>query len=166
MQKFDGSWVYGTRCHHGFIDGFHTGYNLEALRLLQDTTGANDLDDIVEKGMNYYRQQFFLADGTVKYYHDRVWPLDTHSVAQAIITLLKVGDTDADVVLADRVVEHACETLYMPDKKRFVYQKGRWLTNRVNYLRWTQAWALYALSFYAAHRLNPAPRPISRSARS
>ncbi len=40
----DGSWAYGTRHHHGFIDGFHTGYNLEALHLIRTTLATNEFD--------------------------------------------------------------------------------------------------------------------------
>ncbi|SAK50371.1 hypothetical protein AWB80_01431 [Caballeronia pedi] len=162
MQRTDGAWIYGTRGHHGFIDGFHTGYNLEALTLLQETTGTAEFSEAIDRGMDYYRQHFFLLDGTVKYYHDRTWPLDTHSVAQAIVTLLKVGGTRNDQFLVERVLSRAKESLYMPAEKRFVYQKGRWVTNRINYLRWTQAWAFYALSLYAAHETNqPEPHHAS-----
>lgn len=150
MQREDGSWLYGTRAHHAFIDGFHTGYNLEALSSLQTTLKTSDFSTAIGKGMTYYRQHFFLPDGTVKYYNDRIWPMDTHSVAQAVITLLKVGGTREDRALVEAVWSQAHRSLYLVNKNRFVYQRGRWLTNRVNYFRWTQAWAFYALSFYAA----------------
>lgn len=150
MQRADGAWVYGTRSHHAFIDGFHTGYNLEALDSLQRTLEIREFDETIERGMDYYRRHFFLVDGTVKYFHDCVWPLDTHSVAQAVVTLVKVGSSEADLVLATDVLSRAYSSLYLPEGKRFVYQKGRWLTNRINYLRWTQAWAFYALSLYGA----------------
>jgi polysaccharide biosynthesis protein VpsJ len=150
MQQHDGAWPYGVRSHHKFIDGFHTGYNLEALHSLQCTLGMSEFSSVIEKGMDYYRKNFFLVDGTVKYYHDRIWPIDTHSVAQAVITLVNVGGTDEDFALADLVLSRAHASLYLADQKRFVYQKGRWITNRVNYLRWTQAWAFYALSIYAS----------------
>lgn len=152
MQREDGAWVYGTRSHHGFIDGFHTGYNLEALSSLQQTASIAEFDKAIEKGMDYYRRHFFLDDGTVKYYHDRIWPIDMHSVAQAIITLSKTGRSPDDEALSRKVLAHALNTLYMPGQQRFVYQKGRWLTNRINYMRWTQSWAFYALSLYAANQ--------------
>jgi polysaccharide biosynthesis protein VpsJ len=151
MQKIDGAWAYGTRSHHGFIDGFHTGYNLEALDSLRNTLGTDEFDEAIAKGMNYYRQHFFLHDGTVKYYHDRIWPLDTHSVAQALVTLVKVGRTKEDFARAELVLSRAYATLYSAPGERFVYQKGRWFANKINYLRWTQAWAFYALSLYTAN---------------
>lgn len=149
MQSDDGSWLYGVRSHHAFVDGFHTGYNLEALDSLGRAAQTDEFLNSIGKGLRYYREKFFQADGTVKYYNNSVWPLDTHSVAQAVITLVRVGETDEDFAIAERVLSKARASLYLADQKRFLYQKGRWVTNRVNYLRWTQAWAFYALSVYA-----------------
>jgi polysaccharide biosynthesis protein VpsJ len=150
MQRADGAWAYGTRAHHSFVDGFHTGYNLEALNALQRSAATGEFGSAITRGMDYYRQHFFLSDGTVKYYDTTIWPLDTHSVAQALITLLTISGAEEDKSLANRVFERAVQTLYMPTRSRFVYQKTRFATNRINYLRWTQAWAFYALSIYAS----------------
>ena len=151
-QAADGSWVYGARHHHQFIDGFHTGYNLEALCLLRDALGTAEFDACIARGYRYYVDTFFEADGTAKYYNTSVYPIDMHSFAQAIFTLLKVGGTPADLALCDKVVQRAIELLYLPDKGQFIYQKTRWLTNRINYTRWTQAWAYYSLAYYNRFR--------------
>jgi hypothetical protein len=148
MQASDGSWLYGTRPHHGFIDGFHTGYNLEALSLLQESLETQEFQSAIDHGMAYYRRMFFLPDGTVKYFDRSKWPLDTHSFAEAILTLTNVGRTADDIALAGLVVERMIADLYLPKAKRFIYQKGKNFTNKINYLRWTQAWAFYALSSY------------------
>ncbi|TDY16888.1 hypothetical protein B0G81_8019 [Paraburkholderia sp. BL6665CI2N2] len=150
MQRPDGAWLYGTRSHHAFVDGFHTGYNLEALRLIGMAHKTDEFAAVVEHGLSFYRRSFFLKDGTVKYYDAKVWPLDTHSVSQALITLLTVGETADDLRLAGAVLNRAIETLYLPAKTRFVYQRNRFTTNRINYLRWTQAWAFYSLALYAS----------------
>lgn len=151
-QAADGSWVYGALHHHQFIDGFHTGYNLEALCLLRDAMQTEEFDLCIDKGYRYYVATFFAADGTAKYYNTSVYPIDMHSFAQAIFTLLKVGGTPADLELCDKVVQRAIDLLYLPGKGQFVYQKTRWLTNRINYARWTQAWAYYSLAFYNRYR--------------
>lgn len=147
-QVEDGSWVYGTRHHHRFIDGFHTGYNLEALHMLREASGTEAFDAAIARGYAYYVKTFFTADGTAKYYHNALYPIDMHSFAQAVFTLLKVGGTATDRALCDKVVQRAVELMYLPAKGQFIYQKTRWLTNRINYTRWTQAWAYYALAFY------------------
>lgn len=151
-QSDDGSWVYGARSHHRFIDGFHTGYNLEALRMLRDAAGTREFEHSLRKGYAYYVNTFFTANGTAKYYHNARYPLDMHSFAQAVFTLLEVGGTPADRHLCDKVVQRAIALLYLPAKHRFIYRKTRWLTNPIDYTRWTQAWAYYALAFYNRYR--------------
>jgi len=145
-QGADGSWVYGARHHHQFIDGFHTGYNLEALDLLRRSLCVDEFDNAITKGLSYYKANFFESDGTAKYYHNNRYPLDMHSVSQALITLIKVGGTEADLVLAEKIMQRSIESLYLPAKQRFVYQITKHFTNRINYMRWTQAWVYYSFS--------------------
>lgn len=151
-QAKDGSWVYGARHHHQFKDGFHTGYNLEALCLLRDALKIDEFDECIAKGHQYYVETFFEADGTAKYYDNSVYPLDMHSFAQAIFTLLKVGGTAADVELCEKVVQRAMDLMYRPSTGLFIYQKTRHFTNRINYMRWTQAWAYCSFAFYNRFR--------------
>ena len=146
MQAADGSWVYGTLPHHGFIDGFHTGYNLEALKMISDVFGIDDFDTAIEDGFRYYKQTFLTPDGSVKYYDNSLYPIDMHSIAQAIITLLKVGGTEEDMARAEKIARWGIDEMYLPAKKRFRYQKHRFYSNNIDYTRWTQAWSYYSLS--------------------
>lgn len=150
-QREDGAWVYGARHHHQFIDGFHTGYNLEALHLLRTALATSEFDDVIALGYRYYVDNFFEPDGTAKYYNTHRYPIDMHSFAQAIFTLLKIGGSAADQALCDKVVQRAIELMYVPKTGLFIYQKTRWFTNRINYSRWTQAWAYSSLAFYNRH---------------
>ena len=147
-QGEDGSWVYGSRHHHQFIDGFHTGYNLEALHVLRTALATNEFDSVIEQGLSYYKTHLFEQDGTAKYYHNNRYPLDMHCVSQAIFTLLKVGGTVKDLQLVEKIIKKAIESLYMPKKKRFVYQKHKGFSNKINYIRWTQAWVYYSFAFF------------------
>lgn len=147
-QGEDGSWVYGSRHHHQFIDGFHTGYNLEALQILKESLKTSQFDYAIEKGLKYYKAELFESDGTAKYYNNNVYPLDMHCVSQAIFTLLKVGKTDADIAFAEKVIQRSIDTLYIESKGQFVYQKTKNSSNKINYIRWTQAWVYYSFAFY------------------
>jgi hypothetical protein len=147
-QASDGSWVYGSRHHHQFIDGFHTGYNLEALHLLRTSLATDVFDRSIDQGLVFYKEHLFEQDGTAKYYHNNRYPLDMHCVSQAIFTLLKVGGTEEDVQLADKIIGKAIESLYMSQEQRFVYQKHKGFTNRVDYIRWTQAWVYFSFAFF------------------
>lgn len=147
-QKEDGAWVYGDRHHHQFIDGFHTGYNLEALDFLRKSLNINDFDDAIEKGLAYYKKELIDSNCLAKYYHDNLYPLDMHCATQLVLTLIKVGKTDADIRLAHDVIQASIKELYLPNKKQFVYQKTATGTNKINYARWTQAWVYYSFAFF------------------
>lgn len=140
-QRPDGAWVYGNDGNQQWVDHFHTGFVLDCLDVC-----ANVLDDAglrrqVDRGYRFYREQMFTAEGTPRYYPDRLYPLDAHSYAQAILTLLRRGDR----TLARRVASLAIRDLWIPGR-HFSYQKTRWYRNRVSYLRWSQAWMFRALA--------------------
>lgn len=135
--------------HHQFVDGFHTGFNLEALNLLRKSVATDEFDDNINVGMKYYRENFFLEDGTAKYYQDRVYPLDMHSFSQGIITLLNIADMRSDLALAKKIAGRAIESLYSTEDMKFIYQRGRWLKNRIDYIRWTQSWAYLSFMLLA-----------------
>ena len=83
-QNEDGSWHYAETDYQGWIDSFHTGFNLESIRWFLTLGHGEEYRQAYEKGVRYYAENFFLPDGTPKYYHDRVYPIDIHSPAQAI----------------------------------------------------------------------------------
>jgi hypothetical protein len=147
-QADDGSWVYGSRHHHQFIDGFHTGYNLEALQLISTSLATSEFADAIARGLAYYKAELFEADGTAKYYHNNRYPLDMHSVAQAVFTLLRVGGTADDLALAEKVIDWSLREMYIADKAQFYYQKQPGFSNKINYIRWTQAWVYYSFAFF------------------
>jgi hypothetical protein len=157
-QGEDGFWVYGSRHHHQFIDGFHTGYNLEALHVLRTALATNEFDSAIEQGLRYYKTHLFEQDGTAKYYHNNRYPLDMHCVSQAVFTLLKVGGTVEDVKLAAKIINKSIDTLFMPNQKRFVYQKHKNFTNKINYIRWTQAWVYYSFAYFNNFNDKPLPK--------
>jgi hypothetical protein len=145
-QRVDGSWDYGESPTQRWIDNFHTGYNLCALRRIGREAETTEFLVHVSRGFEFYRQHFFQEDGAPKYFHDRTYPLDVHSVAQSILTLLELKDLDeANVKLARSVFQWAMANLWNEDGF-FYYQKLRWATIKIPYMRWGQAWMLLALA--------------------
>ena len=81
-----------------------------------------------------------------RYFHQRTWPVDIHSIAQALITLNELAAYDArSRPLAREVSAWALREMRAPEGW-FYYQKWPWGTNRINYMRWSQAWMLLALA--------------------
>ena len=79
-QRADGSWDYGESGAQGWVDNFHTGYNLCALNSISKSTGTSEFDSIIRDGYQFYIRHFFTDDGVPKYYHNRTYPIDIHSV--------------------------------------------------------------------------------------
>ena len=144
-QRDDGSWFYADTSIQSWIDSFHTGFNLQAIRYILDTGLAPEYRAAYRKGVKYYAGNFFLEDGTPKYYHDRIYPIDIHSPAQAICFFCREGKEYQD--LTDRIVNWMMKNLYS-GKGFFYFRKGRFMTNRIPYMRWSQAWAFHALTEY------------------
>jgi len=144
-QQADGSWYYGEAASQRWIDNFHTGYNLCALRDLSNYAATTEFDVVIRHGLDFYRHHFFRADGSVRYFHDRTYPIDIHSVAQSIITLVKFKDLDSgSIPLAQSVLQWALTHMW-DDRGFFFYRVLRLHTNRISYMRWSQAWMLLAM---------------------
>jgi len=144
-QHEDGSWFYADTNIQNWIDSFHTGFNLQAIRYILQAGLAPEHKAACHKGVEYYARNFFLADGTPKYYHNRVYPIDIHAPAQAICFFAREGKEYRD--LTDRTVTWMVRNMWS-DKGFFYFRKGRCLTNRIPYCRWSQAWAFHAFTEY------------------
>jgi rhamnogalacturonyl hydrolase YesR len=145
-QREDGSWFYAEASIQQWIDSFHTGFNLESVRWFRRCGEAAEYEEAYHKGVSYYAQNFFLADGTPKYYHDRVYPIDIHAPAEAITFFAGEGPEYSE--LAERVLSWMLTNMRDEDGY-FYFRKGRRLTNKIPYMRWSQAWAFRALTEYA-----------------
>lgn len=147
-QNADGSWYYGERDSPSqkWIDNFHTGFNLCALRHAGGFAKTDEFEPCIKRGFDFFLRNFFESDGAPKYFHNRKYPLDVHSVAQSIITLVTLNDLNPmNLDLAQSVFRWALDNLW-DNRGYFFYQKHRFWTNRIPYLRWGQAWMLLALA--------------------
>jgi uncharacterized protein YyaL (SSP411 family) len=152
-QAPDGSWAYGEGKSQGWIDNFHTGYNLCALRSIARYIGTAEFDECITRGFAFYRDHFFCSDGSVRYYHDRDYPKDIHCVAQALITLITLEDLDpSNRMLAKTALSWALERMW-DDSGFFYYRVHRLKIVRTSYMRWSQAWMLLALAMMVEHPL-------------
>jgi len=145
-QQSDGSWFYGEANTQQWIDNFHTGYNLCALRDMSKFASTSEFDAAIRQGFEFYRHHFFKEDGVVRYFHDRTYPIDIHCVAQSIITLVTFKDLGHDnLLLANLVLEWALGHMWN-DQGFFYYRVLRSHKNRISYMRWSQAWMLLAMA--------------------
>src|SRR5467141_3006896 len=145
-QHADGSWDYGEGLSQRWIDNFHTGYNLCALRCIGRYAGTMEFESSIRHGLEFYRAHFFREDGAPRYFHNRTYPVDIHCVAQSIITLLALKDLDPSNVILARSVFHWATNHMWDERGFFYYPVLRSCTIRTPYMRWAQAWMLLAMS--------------------
>jgi len=150
-QREDGSWAYGEAPSQNWIDNFHTGYNLVALRRIHDYTGKTEFDASIQRGFKFYKSHFIREDGAPKYYHNATYPIDIHSVAQSIITLSEFSDLGkGNDDLAYSVLNWALANMW--DRRGFFYyQMSPFYTVKISFMRWSQAWMLLSLSTFLIH---------------
>jgi rhamnogalacturonyl hydrolase YesR len=147
FQNKNGSWTYGTLPFHQWIDNFHTGYNLECISDYTKFSGDRSYSSYLENGFNYYINHFFTGEGIPKYYNDFVYPIDIHAPAQFVITLVKLGKFEEQKELMNKVLGWTIENM-QSEKGYFYYQINKFFSSKIPYMRWAQAWMLYALSAY------------------
>ena len=160
-QRADGSWAYGADSYQSWSDNFHTAFVLDSLARvlraceqaeLERAAAENDSDAREEilraivRGYAFWRSSFFLADGWPKYYHHAAHPADAHSAGAAVVACIELRELEPDAMeLATRVARWSVRELY-DSRGFFYYQKRRLHTVRTPYMRWSQAWMMYALA--------------------
>ena len=151
-QNADGSWYYGELPTQRWIDNFHTGFNLVALSHYRRYMADSSLDEVLQRGYVFWDQHFFMPDGAPKYYHDRLYPMDIHCAAQGILTYLEFAENNEQALTKAQQIAAWTIRNMRSVRGYFYYQKHRWYTIRIPYMRWSQAWMFYALSTLLTHR--------------
>jgi hypothetical protein len=148
QQHEDGSWDYGQAPSQRWIDNFHTGFNLVALRRIGEYAETAQFESSLRHGFAFYKAHFFRPDGAPKYYHNATYPIDIHSVAQSIITLVDLREFAEDNLdLTHSVLKWAMANMWDP-RGFFYYQKWPYLKVHTSFMRWSQAWMLLALATF------------------
>jgi len=143
-QRPDGSWPYGDTDSLGWVDSFHTAYNLDGLLQLWLRTGSARIRESLLLGAEYWSSNFFDTTGAPRYYATRARPYDIHSAATAVdvgARLASWGFIDAQLPM--RVARWTADNLVDQKTGRTYYQRHRLWTDRRNFVRWGDAhWAL------------------------
>jgi len=149
-QNTDGSWYYGKKPIQHFIDHYHTAYILESLENIDSYTGQRyELTNNIERGLNFYLNNMFTQESAPKFYKNAVYPIESHCSGAAIKALCVLSGRFGKGLFdrATKISRWTIENLYDHKKGYFYYQKRKFWTNKVNYLRWSQAWMFAGLSY-------------------
>jgi polysaccharide biosynthesis protein VpsJ len=146
-QRPDGSWYYGEKANLHWVDNFHTAYVLDCFKHYGEATGDTQFDAAMMRGYEYWKQTFFLSDGTPRYYDRKTLPIDIQCSSQAIDTLVFFRDRDPESVkLATKVAQWTIAN--MQDSSGYFYYRrySKYIVNRTPTLHWGQATMMCALA--------------------
>jgi hypothetical protein len=110
------------------------------------TGSSTDFDNALRRGYDFWVEQFFLADGWPKYFPDHLYPVDIHSAASAIIALIELRRHIPNTLLLAKEIANWTLDNLRDEQGFFYYQKRRSFTVKIPYMRWSQAWMMYALA--------------------
>ncbi len=142
-QSSDGSWPYGDEPGLEFVDGFHSGYVLDALHDLLPLVPAAAA--AIERGAAYYVDHCFGPRGEAWLWPDKPRPEDAHAAGTAMSTLTLLGGHEELLArVTDRVTSSTVRNGHAVCR--------RWgpVRSTVHYPRWCDAHVAAGLGAVAA----------------
>ena len=127
------------------------------LERMRGALGQEEWRSAIAKGYSFFLDHFFEPGGVAKYFHDRTYPIDIHSIAQALITLVALEHYDErSLPLAGEVFQWALRHMRSREGWFYLQKQALW-TNRIPYMRWSQAWMLLGMAHLAGRVLAESP---------
>ena len=160
-QLPDGSWRYAEDPKYHWFDNFHTGYNLDSLLYYIKCTGDEEWSGQLRRGLDFFKNNFFEANGCPKYYHNRKFPVDSQCAAQAIDTLALFAHEDPSCLeLSLKVARWTIANMQARDG-HFYYRQYPLMKAKTPMLHWGQATTFKALALLH-EKLAEKPAPIEK----
>jgi hypothetical protein len=131
------------------VDHYHTGFVLRSLISIMECMEIKGGCEALDKGYYYYKNNLFEKEVIPKLTPQNIYPINIHSCSEAISCLSKLSKRFPESLeMAERVTRWTIQN--MQDKKGYfyymIYSKGKVV--KIPYIRWAQAWMLFALSTY------------------
>jgi hypothetical protein len=151
-QNQDGSLFYWGREQNQnvpyHLDCFHSGFEIRCLWGLWKATGDARFRQSALKYFEFFHQSYIASDGAVMTSPGKVYPLDIHSCAEALICPAVLNEVVPNE--ATDIISHALPwilKLMQNEDGSFAYiAYSERQVDRTPYMRWGQAWMLRALS--------------------
>ncbi|MCD4747645.1 MAG: hypothetical protein K8R58_15220 [Bacteroidales bacterium] len=138
-QKDNGAWIYSKGDARIWVDNYHTGYIIDCLDEYIKHTDDHRFDKSLKKGVNYYRQNFFVNDEIPKFYDKETYPVDCTAAAQSILSLVRFGHTG----IAENVATWMMENMQAKNGN-YYYRRKKNSVNKMTFMRWANAWMFAA----------------------
>ncbi len=152
-QRKDGSWVYRLDPETGNVRNqidFHQGFIIDSLCDYIKYSGKQDETYLtgLKKAVQFYKTNQFFNDGRAKWRLPHKYPVDIHHLAQGIITFSKIYEItkESDYLSFAKTIATWAINNMQDSQGYFYYQKWPLFTNKITYMRWSQAWMMFSLS--------------------
>ncbi len=110
------------------------------------------VDSSIQSGLDFYLRSFFSDEGNPSYYHNQRYPIDIHCPAQLFVSLSRTQAFKKNQLLATKVMDWTLK--HMQHKKGyFFYQLKKGVSSKIPYMRWSNAFMMYAMSYYLKESL-------------
>jgi hypothetical protein len=151
-QRPDGVWYYSFVDEEGDerkqVD-FHQGFILDSFDEVSKHINyfKKAWELAVERGLKYYYNEQFKENGAGIWRVPNEFPVDVHNQAQGILTFSRFATFDEKYgPFAKKIADWTIQNMQNKKKGFFYYRKYKSYTNKISYMRWSQAWMLLALS--------------------
>lgn len=150
-QKDDGCWYYSydlqTNSERKQID-FHQGFVLISLSnyVKYSTDDRCKIKEAITKGLKFYYKSQFKQTGQSLWRLPKEYPIDIHNQAQGIITFSELSESDEKYLKFSKQILHWTIKNMQDIKGYFYYRKYKLYTNKISYMRWSQAWMFLAMA--------------------
>jgi hypothetical protein len=151
-QNPDGSWPYAMDGVRDFVDHFHTCFVMKALAKIHALTGHSATLEALDKGVSYYQNNLFDADGLPKPFSRAprltVYKRELYDCAECINLCLLLRDRFPQLeTTLERVVQGILKDWIKPDGS-FRSRKLHFGWDNVPMHRWAQSQMFRSLAFY------------------
>ena len=149
-QKENGEWYYSEdlRGNERKQIDFHQGFILESIYDIITLLGFStpSWQKAIAKGLNFYKEEQFYSNGQSKWRLPKIYPVDIHNQAQGIITFSKLNKQNPTFLRFAQTIANWTIDNMQSNRGYFYYRKYRNYTNKISYMRWSQAWMLLAFT--------------------
>jgi hypothetical protein len=151
-QNPDGSWFYAVDGVRDFIDHYHTCFVMKAMAKIYALTGHNACEKALSKGVKYYLENLFDADGLPKPFSKAprltVYKRELYDCAECINLCLLLRDRFPQLeTTLETVVAHVLDVWVKRDGS-FRSRKLHLGWDNVPMHRWGQSQMFRSLAFY------------------
>lgn len=132
----------------GKIDHYHNVYIYQSMEKIYNLTNNQEIKEAMDSWITFYLNELF-EDSFPKYSTEEIFPIDAHTLSNAIIALSSFEISDKVMCALKRTLDFSINNFFSP-KGYFYYRVEKWgkikFTRKFPYLRWSQAWFHLALS--------------------